>query len=103
MLNNINTAREILVGPDFSPEELAIVAMLLTVPAKRAINAFKLRPDELELKKHLQISRIIIKSREQMSNYRPDRTEEIIQACIKREIPNLAQRFARAIKSALLD
>lgn len=101
MLNTINTAREIAAGSDFRPDELALAVILLTQPAKRAMNAFKLRPDELELKEHLRISQIIVDSREQMSNYKPDRTEQAIQACIKREMPNLAQRFARAVKSAI--
>lgn len=101
MLNTINTARETIVGSDLRPDELVLAAILLAGPAKRAANAFKLRPDELELKEHLRISQIIVDSRQQMGNFKPDRTEQVIQACIKREIPNLAQRFARAVKSAI--
>ncbi|MCX6733840.1 MAG: hypothetical protein NTX63_03420 [Candidatus Peregrinibacteria bacterium] len=104
MLNTtINTYREVTTGTNLRPDELVLAAILLAGPAKRAASVFKLRPDELELKEHLRISQIIIESRQQMGNYKPDRTEQVIQACIKREIPNLAQRFARAVKSALID
>lgn len=104
MLNTtINTYREVTTGTDLRPDELALLAITLSGPLSRAKEAFKLRPDELELVYHLKISKIICDSREQMGNFKPDRSEQIIQACIKREIPNFAQRFARAVKSALID
>ena len=104
MLNTaINTYRDVTTGSDFRPDELILLGILLPGPLSRAKEAFKLQPDELELVHHLKISQIIVNSREQMGNYKPDRTEQLIQECIKKEIPNLAQRFARAVKSAIVD
>lgn len=104
MLNTtINTYREVATGSNFRPDELILLGILLPGPLSRAKEAFRLQPDELELAHHLKILQIITESRYQMGNYRPDKNQAIIEKCIKKEIPNLAQRFARAIKSAIID
>ncbi len=104
MINTaINTYREVTTGTDFQPEELILLGILLPGRLSRAKQAFKLRPDELELVRHVKILKIITENREQMGNYKPDKYQEALGEYIKGEIPNLAQRFARAVKSAIVD